>query len=149
GAHVYVVRLPDGSAKGLDDFLLTSNVEAFAKLDRYTLKHPVWTEFREPFRQKIKMERAAESKPKAKIVEISQADATEALKLLCDPEIIARFLKDIETMGCVGEEDNKVVLLLACVSRLLRSPINITVKGESSAGKNYLVSNVGRFLPPE
>jgi hypothetical protein len=149
GAHVYVVRLPDGSAKGLDDYFLTNNIEAFSKLDRYTLKHPVWTELREPFRQKVKMHQAADAKPVKEKVEVSAADAAEALKLLNDPALLATFLIDIADMGCVGENDNKCTVFLSCVSRLLKNPINITVKGESSAGKNYLVSSVVRFLPPE
>src|SRR5262249_15472405 len=61
GAQVYVVRLPDSATGkvGLDDFFLGNDIEAFGKLDRYTLKHPIWTELREPFRQKVKMRNAA------------------------------------------------------------------------------------------
>jgi len=91
GAHVYIVRLPDGTAKGLDDFFLTNNAEAFGKLDRYTLKHPVWTELRQPFRQKVKMQQTAGATASVpKKVEVSDADAAEALKLLLDPALLRR-----------------------------------------------------------
>ena len=137
GAHVYVVRLPDGTAKGLDDFFLTKSADAFGQLERYTLKHSVWTELRQPFRQKIKMQQAAGTTASVpQKVEASDADAAEALKLVGDPALLATFLLDITAAGCVGGAENKCILFLAGVSRLLKNPINITVKGESSAGKN-------------
>src|SRR5262249_16311680 len=80
---------------------------------------------------------------------MSQDERDAALNLVRDEELLPRFLDDIESMGCVGEETNKHTLLLACISRLLPQPINVTVKGESSAGKNYQVDWVTQFLPPE
>jgi Domain of unknown function (DUF3854) len=145
----YLIKLPvgpGGSKVGLDDFLVAYGVEEFEKLKRYTLKDGAFTSFRkqQAFRKEVYTE-----PPPQKPVEISDADRAEALSLLQDPDLLQRFLDDIQTAGCVGEEDNKIILFLAYTSRRLNHPINLNVKGESSAGKNYLVQSVGRFFPPE
>lgn len=73
----------------------------------------------------------------------------EALSHLKDTRLLRRFLDDCERIGLVGEDDNKLLLLLAFTSRISDSPINIIVKGESSGGKSHLVRKVQEFIPPE
>lgn len=80
---------------------------------------------------------------------MSDSETAEAETLLKDERLIERFLEDSSRIGLVGEDDNKLTLLLAFTSRVSDSPINITVKGESSGGKSYLVGKVAQFIPPE
>lgn len=63
--------------------------------------------------------------------------------------LIVRFLKDVEERGLVGEQANASTVLLCAVSARLSNPLNLTVSGESSAGKNYLLSAVATFIPEE
>jgi len=63
--------------------------------------------------------------------------------------LIERFLKDVEERGLVGEQANASTVLLCATSACLSSPLNLTVSGESSAGKNYLLSAVAAFIPEE
>jgi hypothetical protein len=63
--------------------------------------------------------------------------------------LIERFLEDVEECGLVGEQANASTVLLCAVSARLSSPLNLTVSGESSAGKNYLLSAVAAFIPGE
>ncbi len=84
-----------------------------------------------------------------KPIEITAEEKEAAIQLLKSPDLIDRFVQDSESLGCVGERENKIVLKLAMTSRQLKNPINVTVKGESSSGKNFLAVNVGRFFPPE
>ena len=88
---------------------------------------------------------AQEQKP----VELSNADKEAALKLLKSENLLEQFLKDIEQMGCVGEEENKVMVYLTLTSRIQENPISLIVKGESSSGKSFLVNKVAEFFPPE
>lgn len=69
--------------------------------------------------------------------------------LLETENLIELFLKDVEERGLVGEQANASTVLLCAVSALLSSPLNLTVSGESSAGKNYLLAAVAAFIPEE
>jgi len=91
--------------------------------------------------------RVERTKPKP--VEMSDAEREECLALLKDPELLRRVLDDSAAMGIVGEEDNRALLELAYCSRLDADPVNINVKGESSAGKNHLIGTMARMHPPE
>jgi hypothetical protein len=72
---------------------------------------------------------------------------TEALKLLRSPRFFNEFLRAMERAGLVGEEQNALVLLVVVVSRILPRPLNVFVKGHSSAGKNWLVTRILRLMP--
>jgi hypothetical protein len=69
--------------------------------------------------------------------------------LLRRPDVLDVMVSDLDAMGTVGEADNKQVLFLAMVSRLLRRPVNVVVKGPSSSGKSHLVASVAELFGPE
>jgi len=71
----------------------------------------------------------------------------EARKLLRSSHFFNDFLLAMKKLGLVGEEFNAFVLLIVMVSRLLHRPLNVFVKGHSSAGKNWLVTRVLRLMP--
>ena len=83
------------------------------------------------------------------VSEISEVEKEEAMALGKDPELLSWFLEDLEQLGVVGEESAKKQILLACISRLSSSPMSVTVKGQSSSGKNFVTGAVLRTLPPE
>ena len=71
----------------------------------------------------------------------------EARKLLRSARFFNKFLIATKKVGLVGEELNALVILIAAVSRLLPRPLNLFVKGHSSAGKNWLVTRVLHLMP--
>ena len=71
----------------------------------------------------------------------------KARKLLQSPHFFNQFLLAVKKEGLVGEEQNALVLLVVVVSRILRYPLNVFVKGHSSAGKNFLVTRVLGLMP--
>jgi len=79
--------------------------------------------------------------------QLNEEGRQEAEALLRDPQLIQRFLDALECLGCVGEVANKKLVGLTFTSRLLDSPINLTVQGESAGGKSYLVEQVARLFP--
>jgi hypothetical protein len=73
-----------------------------------------------------------------------RSDAAEAL--LGRPDLLNVMVSDLDAMGTVGEADNKQVLFLGMVSRLLPRPVNVVVKGPSSSGKSHLVASVAELF---
>jgi hypothetical protein len=73
----------------------------------------------------------------------------KALELLQSPDFFCRFLDAVRKAGLVGEELNALVVFIVSCSRLLANPLHLFVKGPSSAGKNFLVRTVLKFLPPK
>ena len=70
-----------------------------------------------------------------------------ALRLLKSPRLFNEFLVAVTNAGLVGEEANALVLFIVEVSRVLPRPLNLFVKGQSSAGKNWLVTRTLRLMP--
>jgi hypothetical protein len=71
----------------------------------------------------------------------------EALRLLRSARFFRLFLDAVRTAGLVGEQKNALVVFVVGVSRLLSRPVNLFIKGASSAGKNYLAKTVLQFFP--
>jgi hypothetical protein len=71
----------------------------------------------------------------------------DARRLLQSARFFNEFLLAIKKAGLVGEELNALVLLIVAVSRVLHRPLNLFVKGRSSAGKNWIVTRLLRLMP--
>ena len=78
---------------------------------------------------------------------LTEAERTEALELLQDPRLVEHILADYAACGLVGEETNKLVCYLACVSRLLPQPLSVLIQSSSAAGKSSLLEATLQFLP--
>ena len=81
--------------------------------------------------------------------QLTDAERDEAEKLLRDPNLLKRILSDYDRCGLVGEETNKLVCYLGCVSRLLDRPLAIMIQSSSAAGKTTLMDAALAFVPPE
>jgi len=80
---------------------------------------------------------------------MSDTQRRRAMTLLEDPRLVDRIGDHFEACGLVGEQTNKLVCYLACVSRLLPQPLAVLVQSSSAAGKTTLQDAVLRFMPPE
>lgn len=65
------------------------------------------------------------------------------------PDLIERILAGYETCGLVGEEPNKLLAYLACVSRKTEHPLSVLILSSSGAGKTALQDAALAFCPPE
>ena len=52
-------------------------------------------------------------------------------------------------VNLLGEETNKLVCYLACVSRLLPRPLSVLIQSSSAAGKTSLLEGTLQLMPPE
>src|SRR5438552_11550246 len=88
-------------------------------------------------------------KAKKKITRIRQKTTKAALKLLRDPAFLFRVGKRIGDLGIVGEERNRLILFLACLTKHFHEAVSVLVKGITSGGKSKLVRTILRLMPPE
>ena len=82
-------------------------------------------------------------------IELSEKDKKEALSYLTDPDLMKHLLRDLNSVGLVGEEMNKVMAYLCGVSRQLDRPLGVIVQSTSAAGKSSLMDGVLKFMPEE
>jgi len=99
----------------------------------------------EDWQERQRVEAQAAQQPAS----LTEAERTQALALLRDPDLLGRILSDFDQAGVVGEENNKLVGYLACVSRKLSRPLAIIIQSSSAAGKSSLQDAVLAFMPSE
>jgi len=78
---------------------------------------------------------------------MSDNEKEEALALLRSPNLIVRIIRDLTSMGVVGETENKLLVYVVATSRKSNEPLGVIVRAASSAGKNYLVRGVASLIP--
>jgi hypothetical protein len=72
-----------------------------------------------------------------------------ALELLQDPNFFFRLGQQVRELGVVGEERNRLILYLACLTSVLERVVSVLVKGPTSTGKNNLAKAVLLLIPPD
>jgi DNA primase len=82
-------------------------------------------------------------------VEITEEDRELGLSFLKNPDMFGEIVRDMETLGYVGENVNKQLVYLAASSRKLDDPISVIIVSQSSAGKSLLVETMRRLMPEE
>jgi hypothetical protein len=80
---------------------------------------------------------------------ITDKDRERALKFLKSPDLIKQTLRDFETIGCAGEETNKIMGYLAAISRKLDDPLSLLILSRSAAGKSTLQDSILELVPEE
>ncbi len=78
--------------------------------------------------------------------ELTESDITAAKKLLRSPTLLHDVLTVVKRVGVIGEEENSLAHYLTFTSRLLDDPLSVVVKGESSAGKSYVLMMVMKLM---
>jgi len=73
----------------------------------------------------------------------------KALALLKRSSLLYDYTRAVQGLGLVNEDKNIGILLLTLTSRLLDTIINLIIKGESSAGKSYLLKKCLEVFPEE
>lgn len=71
----------------------------------------------------------------------------EARQLLGDPKFLFNASKRVERLGLVGENLNRLIVIVAGMSRTLPEPLSVLVKGPTSCGKSTIVKTSLRLFP--
>jgi len=81
---------------------------------------------------------------------MTEAEKNETIKYLENtPNLLYRVIDVTNRMGVVGEEVVRLMVYLCYTSRIMKDPLSITVKGESSSGKSFACQNVQKLIPEE
>ena len=99
--------------------------------------------------EQLQHERIEAATQSHKPVEPNASEKRAAMKFLRDPNLIERILADFDACGLAGEETNKLVCYLACVSRRLEQPLAVLIQSGSAAGKTTLMDAALSFMPEE
>jgi len=81
--------------------------------------------------------------------QLSNTERENALSLLKNNNLTKQILIDFNSIGVVGEETNKLVGYLACVSRKLDKPLALMVQSTSAAGKSALMDAILNLMPED
>ncbi|MES9904934.1 MAG: CHC2 zinc finger domain-containing protein [Sedimenticola sp.] len=146
GEHIHVDQLDLYNAKARQSFIKQAATEL--GLEEGTLKSDLGKVL-------LKLETLQDQqisqtlKPEEKAHALSDEEQQQALALLRDKELLNRILTDFETCGVVGEETNKLMGYLACVSRKLDKPLAVIIQSTSAAGKSALMDAILNLMPEE
>ncbi|MBN2435564.1 MAG: toprim domain-containing protein [Spirochaetes bacterium] len=92
---------------------------------------------------------AAEDKNGSEKKQMTETEQKEALDFLKNPNIFDEILADFETVGCTGDDTNKLLCYLAAISRKMEDPLSVMIQSRSAAGKSFLQDAVLAFMPDE
>jgi len=65
------------------------------------------------------------------------------------PDLLARLNELLGRTGIVGEETNRLFLLLIAISYKMPEPLHALIQGSSGSGKTRLLKQVSACIPPE
>ena len=80
---------------------------------------------------------------------VSDADRAEGMKLGRHPDLAGEILRDVEKLGLVGEENNKLMGYLVMTSRKMDDPLALLILSGSGAGKSLLQDTLLKLCPDE
>lgn len=82
-------------------------------------------------------------------LELTPTEVKEARELLLSPKLMFKIVEMMKALGVAGEENITLMHYLTFTSRITDHPLSIVVKGESSAGKSFVLSRLMLLIPPE
>ena len=85
----------------------------------------------------------------SQVVLVSDTEKAEALKLGRHPDLAGEILRDMEKLGVVGEETNKLTGYLVMTSRKMPDPLALLTLSGSGAGKSLLQDTILCLCPDE
>ena len=88
-------------------------------------------------------------KTQTTIVLVSDEDKAEGTKLGRNPDLVSEILRDVEKLGMVGEQHNKLMGYLVMTSRKLDDPLALLILSGSGAGKSLLQDTLLTLCPDE
>jgi len=103
----------------------------------------------ELFTELLEQHREQQNKPKALTPEnkISPQLEKQALDFLSRPGLLQRWNELIGKAGVVGEEKNRIFLMVIASSYKMGDTLHALIQGSSGSGKTHLMSRIYSFIP--
>jgi DNA primase len=83
------------------------------------------------------------------MVVLTAKERSELETFLKQPKLIKRLNELLGKTGIVGEERNRIFLLLVAISYKMKDTLHSLVQGSSGSGKTKIVKQVSDCIPPE
>jgi len=81
--------------------------------------------------------------------DLTEEEIKIGMEFLKSTDLFDQIVKDMEILGYVGEDLNKLLLYIAATSRIMDDPISVMIISQSAAGKSLLVETLRKLLPEE
>jgi len=107
------------------------------------------TELVENFRETEQGENKAGQEPQPTQHFFTLKERTELESFLKKPRVIKRLNELLGKTGIVGEERNRIFLLLIAISYKMKDPLHSLIQGSSGSGKTKIVRQVSDCIPQE
>ncbi len=107
------------------------------------------TELVENFRETEQGENKADGEPQPTQHFFTLKERTELESYLKKPRVIKRLNELLGKTGIVGEERNRIFLLLIAISYKMKDPLHSLIQGSSGSGKTKIVRQVSDCIPQE
>lgn len=93
--------------------------------------------------------RAADKTPHPAVAVLSEDEKAQGQRFGQQPDLAGEIVRDLERLGMVGEELNKLTGYLVMTSRKLDDPLAMLILSGSGAGKSHLQDAILSLCPPE
>ncbi|MFN3405839.1 MAG: CHC2 zinc finger domain-containing protein [Cytophagaceae bacterium] len=107
------------------------------------------TELAETFRESEQGENKAGQGPQPTQHFFTLKERTELENFLKKPRVIKRLNEMLGKTGIVGEERNRIFLMLIAISYKMKDPLHSLIQGSSGSGKTKIVRQVSDCIPQE
>jgi DNA primase/predicted transcriptional regulator len=107
------------------------------------------TELVENFRETEQGENKAGQEPQHQSRPLTTNEWHSASEFLKKPRVIKRLNELLGKTGIVGEERNRIFLMLIAISYKMKDPLHSLIQGSSGSGKTKIVRQVSDCIPQE
>jgi len=87
------------------------------------------------------------SKTKKTGFEWSEEDRSQAIKKLKHKSLLNILIKDLNTTGIIGEDENALILFMALASHRYSNPFSVLCLAKSGIGKSYIIQKLSECMP--
>ncbi|MBF0198445.1 MAG: toprim domain-containing protein, partial [Planctomycetes bacterium] len=146
GGHRHIDRVDlysDRARKGYANTAAHKCIQQSAKIDSDLIRIVEAIEERQ-LKEKNQKEAVGASD-----VVMSAADKQEALAFLKQKKLLKRIIKDIDSLGYIGQDKEKLLHYISATGRITEFPIHISIQSSSSSGKSAMMETVISLFPPE
>jgi energy-coupling factor transporter ATP-binding protein EcfA2 len=105
------------------------------------------TDLLDQFREREQEQPAAGEETKSYTLSIGERNAAE--RFLREGKLLDNLNRLLGETGIVGEERNRLFLLLVALSYKMPAPLHALIQGSSGSGKTRLLKQVSDCMPPE
>lgn len=107
------------------------------------------TDLLDSYREKELVSSVTDQGPANGLYPLTEQERSAAAAFLKGPDLLARLNEQLGRTGIVGEEKNRLSLLLIALSYKMPETLHALIQGSSGSGKTRLLKQISDCMPPE